>query len=146
MYVEHVKSKQGKKVYTQTLLRESYREKGAKRSLVKHRTLLNLTHCRPEDVRAIEWGLKHKKDIEKFEQSGSTRVTLRQDFAVGAVWLLWNVAKRIGLLQVLGRGRLARLGLWLVFARLIGQGSRLSAVRLACRHAVCEILGGGRFQ
>ena len=141
MYVEHVKSRQGKKVYTQILLRESYREKGAKRSLVKHRTLMNLTRCGPEDVRAIEWGLKHKKEIEGFEQLGKAQVVLRQDFAVGAVWVLWHVAKRIGLLQVLGRGRLARLGLWLVFARLIGQGSRLSAVRLACSHAVCEILG-----
>ena len=43
MYIERVKSKQGDKVYTQILLRESYRERGAKGSSVKKRTLLNLT-------------------------------------------------------------------------------------------------------
>lgn len=55
--------------------------------------------------------------------------------------ILWNVARQIGLVKVFGRGRLAKLVLWLIFARLLEQGSRLSAVRLARRHAVCEILG-----
>jgi transposase len=35
---------------------------------------------------------------------------------------------------------MAILTLWLIFARLIDQGSRLSAVRLASTHTVCEIL------
>ena len=33
------------------------------------------------------------------------------------------------------------LALWLVAARLIDQGSRLSAVRLATTHAACDVLG-----
>ena len=33
------------------------------------------------------------------------------------------------------------LALWLVIARLIDQGSRLTAVRLASSHAACDILG-----
>lgn len=139
MYVEHVKSKQGNKVYTQILLRESYREKGGKRSRVKHRTIANLTHCSPKDVQAIEWGLKHKHDLKNLTTHAQT--TMHQGFIVGAVVILWNVARQIGLVKVFGRGRLAKLVLWLIFARLLEQGSRLSAVRLARRHAVCEILG-----
>lgn len=38
-----------------------------------------------------------------------------------------------------------RLALWQVFARVIDQGSRLSAVRLAESHAACDILGLGSF-
>ena len=72
MYVEHVKSKQGNKVYTQILLRESYREKGGKRSRVKHRTIANLTHCSPKDVQAIEWGLKHKHDLKNLTTHAQT--------------------------------------------------------------------------
>jgi hypothetical protein len=49
MYVERVKSRQGGKVYTQILLRESYRERGENGSKVKKRTLLNLTKY-PEAV------------------------------------------------------------------------------------------------
>jgi Transposase len=40
----------------------------------------------------------------------------------------------------LGKGQEAKLALWLVFAAVIAQGSRLSAVRLAKQHAVCDIL------
>ena len=65
MYVERINSKHGKKVYTQILLRESFREPGAPRSRVKHRTLMNLTHCHPDDIEAIEMALRHKGDLTK---------------------------------------------------------------------------------
>src|SRR5262249_25895598 len=35
--------------------------------------------------------------------------------------------------------------LWQVMARVIDQGSRLSAVRLAMAHAACDVLGLGTF-
>ena len=139
MYIERMKSKRGKKIYTQILLRESYRVPGLPRSRVKHRTLMNLSW--PEDIRAIEWGLKHKLDLNHLDGLNKDKVRLRQGFIVGAVFVLWHVANQTGLIKALGKGRLAKLGLWLVFAGLIGQGSRLSAVRLAQRHAVCEIMG-----
>jgi Transposase len=41
-----------------------------------------------------------------------------------------------------GHGQLA---LWQIIARVIDQGSRLSAVRLASSHAACEILGVDTF-
>lgn len=37
--------------------------------------------------------------------------------------------------------RQGKLALWQVMARVIDQGSRLSAVRLAERHGVCGIVG-----
>ena len=141
MYVEHVTSKQGSKIYTQILLRESYRVKGEKRSRVKHRTIANLTHAPAKDVKAIEWGLKHKQELSRLKEEKQGIVKIRQGFIVGAVMVLWHMAHCIGLSRALGRSRPARLALWLVFARLIDQGSRLSAVRLAQRHAVCEIMG-----
>jgi len=141
MYVERVKSKQGKKVYTQILLRQSYREKGAPRSGVKHRTLLNLTRCRPEEVEAIELALKHKGDLAALRSATREKVVLKQGRSVGAVWLLARLAERIGLRKVLGNSQPARRTLWQVLARVIDQGSRLSAARLAREHAACEILG-----
>src|SRR6266436_3530146 len=38
-----------------------------------------------------------------------------------------------------------KLALWQVIARVIDQGSRLSAVRLAMSHAACDVLGLGTF-
>ena len=63
MHIHRVKSKQGKKTYEQILLRESYREPGAKRSAVKKRTLINLTKYPPQIVAALELALKHQGDL-----------------------------------------------------------------------------------
>ena len=141
MYVERVQCRRAKKTYQQILLRESYRQPGQPRSRVKHRTLLNLTHCPPEDVAAIEMGLKYKHDLAALRKISGDKIHLRQGRSVGAVWLLWRLAERIGLVSALGCSQPARRALWQILARLIDQGSRLSAVRLAREHAACEILG-----
>jgi len=141
MYVERVKCKRGHKVYQQILLRESYREPGTARSRVKHRTLLNLTHCSSEDIAAIEMGLKYKNDLGKLGEVAHGQVRHQQGRSVGAVWLLYRIAQRIGLVKALGGSQPARRVLWQVLARLIDQGSRLSAVRLAQEHAAGEVLG-----
>ena len=64
---------------------------------------------------------------------------------MGAVALLYALAQQIGLTQALGPGREASLALWQVIARVIDQGSRLSAVRLARHHCAQELLGLARF-
>jgi len=141
MYVEHVRHTVNARTYEQVLLRETYREAGAPRSAVKHRTLLNLTHYDPADVAAIEWALKHKGSLEGMGEMAFGAVRTRQGPSVGSVWVLYQVAERIGLAQALGPSQEGRRALWQVLARLIDQGSRLSAVRLAQEHGACAVLG-----
>ena len=142
MYVSRVAKDVGEHHYEQVLLRESYRPKGAPRSQVKHRTLLNLTHCDPSEVAAIEWALKHKHALPGvLAGAGLDGLELVQGPSVGAVWLLYQVAERIGLVKALGSSPEGLRTLWQVFARCIDQGSRLSAVRLAGEHAACAVLG-----
>jgi len=45
------------------------------------------------------------------------------------------VARELGIADALGHTRAGKLALWQVIARVIDQGSRLSAVRLATSHA-----------
>ena len=52
-----------------------------------------------------------------------------------------NWAKYCGLVDALGSTQDGKRALWQVFARVLEQGSRLSAVRLANAHAACDILG-----
>jgi hypothetical protein len=142
MYVSRIPKDIGERHYEQVLLRESYRPKGAPRSEVKHRTLLNLTHCDPAEVAAIEWALRHKHALPAaLAQAGLEGMELVQGPSVGAVWLLYQVAERMGLAKALGRSPEGLRTLWQVFARLIDQGPRLSAVRLAAEHAACAVLG-----
>jgi hypothetical protein len=61
------------------------------------------------------------------------------------VWTVYHVARRLGIEQALGTTREGELALWQVMARVIDQGSRLSAVRLAMSHAACDVLGIGPF-
>jgi hypothetical protein len=146
MYVSRVAKDVGERHYEQVLLRESYRPKGAPRSQVKHRTLLNLTHCDPSEVAAIEWALKHKHALPGvLTGAGIDGLELVQGPSVGGVWLLYQVAERIGLVKALGTSPEGLRTLWQVFARCIDQGSRLSAVRLAGEHAARAVLGLGAF-
>jgi len=137
MYVAEVptKTKKGKLSHLCILLRESYRQNGK----VKNRTIANLTHCDPKEVAAIRLALKHKDDLTVLKSVED--VELEQGMSVGAAWLVYDVARRIGIEKVLGQGRDGRLALWQVMARVIDQGSRLSAVRLAQVHGACDILG-----
>ena len=51
------------------------------------------------------------------------------------------MAQQRGIVRALGTTRASTLALWQVMARVLDQGSRLSAVRLAGAHAVCDVLG-----
>jgi len=139
MHIHRVKSKQGNRVYEQILLRESYREPGAKRSAVKKRTLINLTKYSPEVVAAIELALKHKNDLSTL--TSIKEVKLEQGLSVGGVFAVFAVAKRLGIQKALGTHQAGKLALWQVIARVLSQGSRLSAVRLAKTFAACEVVG-----
>ena len=133
MYVDSTTS-QGK--YTRHLLRESFREDGK----VKHRTIANISQCSQEEIEAIRLALKHKKNLAGLVSIPEV-VSCKQGLSVGAVWLVYDLARQLGISKALGTSREGKLALWQVIGRVIDQGSRLSAVRLASSHAACDILG-----
>src|SRR5262249_10667645 len=92
----------------------------------------------------LRLALRHKEEMEHLGTIQDA-VTLKQGLSFGAVWTVYQVARRLGIEQVLGTTRAGKLALWQVIARVIDQGSRLSAVRLAMAHAACDILGLGTF-
>jgi transposase len=140
MYVDISSLRRNGKTYTRYLLRECYREAGK----VKHRTIANLSRCSAQEIDAVRLALRHKQELAAL---GSIKdaVQLHQGPSIGAVWLVYQVARQLGIEQALGPSRQGRLALWQVIARVIDQGSRLSAVRLAATHAACDVLGLERF-
>lgn len=139
MHIHRVKSKQGGRVYEQILLRESYREPGAKRSTVKKRTLVNLTKYPTEVIEALELALKHRNDLSALRSISD--ITVTQGPSVGGVFTMFQVAQRLGIDKALGTHQEGKLALWQVIARVLFQGSRLSAVRLAKTMAAAEVVG-----
>jgi len=128
------------KTYARCLLRESYRQ-GKK---VKHRTIANLSNCSKEEIAAIRLALRHKKNLSELTNAGM-QVSQKQGLSIGAVWLIHDMARQLGIVDAFGTTRQGKLGLWQVIARVIDQGSRLSAVRLAGYHAACDVLRLGKF-
>jgi transposase len=84
--------------------------------------------------------LANKKNLAALKVPGKT-VKTRQGLTVGTVWLLYQLAKRLGIVNALGRSGKAKLVLWMIISAVIGSVSRLSATRLAQSHAACDILG-----
>lgn len=137
MYVAENKSptKNSKRIYQSVLLRESYREDGK----VKNRTIANLSRCKPEEIAAIKLALKFKDNLCEIGSLNES-VELHEGLSIGAVWTVYQTAKRSGIEKALGKEFAGKLALWQVIARVIEQGSRLSAVRLAQTHAACDVL------
>jgi hypothetical protein len=130
------KAKHGKKIYNSVLLRESYRENGK----VKKRTIANLSSCTKEEIEAVALALKNKADLKNLINVRED-ILLEEGLSVGAVWVLYQTAKLLGIDKALGDSFSGKLALWQIMARALDQGSRLSAVRLAKVHAFCDVLG-----
>jgi transposase len=135
MYIDTAKSTRAEKTYVRYLLRDSYREDGK----VKHRTIANLGSCSEEEIAAMKLALKHKGNLALL--GTAENVHLKQGPRFGAVWALSEIATRLGISQALGSDRQGKLALLQVIARVITQGSRLSALRMSQSHAVSEVLG-----
>jgi transposase len=129
------KAKPGKIYKGAVLLRESYRENGK----VKNRTIANLSGCKREEIEAIRLALRHKGDLTVL--GSKENIELKEGPSIGAAWVVYSVARELGIEGALGTDREGKLALWQVMARAIEQGSRLSATRLAKTTAACDILG-----
>src|SRR5262245_60540820 len=140
MYVDTSHITRGGKTYTRHLLRESYRAHGK----VLHRTIANVSHCSAAEIEALRLALRHKDNLAHLGTLTASLI-LKQGLSFGAVWTVYHVARRLGIEQALGTTREGKLALWQVIARVLDQGSRLSAVRLAMSHAACDVLGLGSF-
>lgn len=128
------KAKSGK-VYETVLLRESYRE-GSK---VKKRTIANLTSCSEEEIAAIKLALIHKGNLSDLKFNNIPNI--KEGLSVGGVWIVYEMAQRIGIIDALGNNQQGQLALWQIIARVLEQGSRLSAVRLGKTYALASTIG-----
>ena len=141
MYIDTSKihAKNGK-IHVRHLLRKCYRESGK----IKHKTISNLSSCSDAEIQAMKLALKYKQDLTHIGKTTKAVVVLKQGKSIGATWLLFEIAKRLGIPKALGDDKQGKLALWQIFSRIIDQGSRLSSVRLASRH-VHEMLKLGVF-
>jgi len=147
MYYDVCTYRRGDKVYRRELIRESFRKDGR----VRKRTVANVTNW-SEEIKAVLRATLGKGRRAAKSENDLSRVfrtvpgaEVWTDRSVGALYVLQTVAERLGLPEALGSDRSGRPALWQVFARLIDQGARLSAGRLARGEMVEEVPGLGKF-
>lgn len=114
MFIQRTQRKTKDKVYNSVVLMENYRE-GKK---VKHRTITTLTKWPKHIVDDLEKLLKGKAitSIEDMELSNGK--------AFGAIEVIMQVAKRLGILQALGNSKQAKLAMVQIAGRIVVQQSR----------------------
>ena len=122
----------------------------APKSVVVHETLANLSKLPPDLIELIERHCQHQPpppDRPGPVASGSDGSdVIHLGPCYGVLAALDVLAREMGLVKAVGeQSRSQRLALFLIYARLAHQGSRLSAARWSEDHAVKEILQVGGF-
>jgi transposase len=146
------------KTYESIWLRESYRDSDGK---VKNRNILNLKDWPEDAIALLQAGLNIKKpssstkgrplgskNKNKLTNSNSMEafyvrpeeIMLEQGPSIGSLFTVYSIAQKLGIISALGQDQQAKLALWQICARVIEQGSRLSAVRMANIHAAESII------
>jgi len=151
MYVDNCTYHRDGRIYTRILLRESRRVDGR----VVKRTVGNITDWPAAVQDAIVSALSAERGAPGGGRpDGGLADALAgrpgcgpalQGKSGGAAATVLAVAERLGLRSALGDDRQGRLAMYQVLARVLGQGSRLSAVRQARTHLGAELLGLGSF-
>ena len=120
----------------------------APKTVVVHETLANLSRLPAELVTLIEGFCQGtlSTGVAPSSLPAPAAPTMHVGPCYGLLAGLHAVARELGIVRAVGEtSRTQRLALYLIYARLAHQGSRLSAARASEDHAVREVLQVGAF-
>ena len=135
MFIQRNTKKVKDKVYHSTLLMHSYREDGK----VKHRVISNLSKWPEELVEQLDLLLKGGK-VTKLSD-----IKHKQGKAYGAIKVIYEISKRLGIAKALGKSESGMLSLFMIMGRIITNGSRLFLCNWAKDEAIEDVLGVSDF-
>ncbi len=114
MFIQRIYKKTKKKTYSSVVLMENYREDGK----VKHHIISNLSRWPERLVSGLE------KLIKGQEITTIADLKLGTGKSFGAILMVSEIAKRLGITQALGNSKQAELAMFQIAGRIISQGSR----------------------
>jgi transposase len=165
MFVKRNKTRHGQKNYQSILLVRGKRVPAKRpagrpaanalppKSVVIHETLANLSNLPADLIGLIEGYCRQGAEVPPAApgapvalEGPSPPLPLHMGPCYGLFAAFHALAGELGIVEAVGlQTRTQRLALYLVYARLCHQGSRLSAARFSEDHALREVLQLGRF-
>jgi transposase len=134
MYITEIPSKKASgKVFKTILLRKSFRENGK----VKNKTIANLSCCNDDEINILKEFLNRKGKGAPIADSSIQAIPGK---SLGSIVVLYEIAHRLGIVEALGTSFHGKLALWLIFARILEQHSRLSATRLDSKYDISSVI------
>lgn len=128
MYLQRINTKQKGKVYPSIVLCRSYREKGKQ----KREIIATLTKWPEHLIAGLEKLIKGQTAFSLDELNSN------QGKSIGALWMLHELAKRVGLGKALGHSEHGKLALLQILARCIYPSSRLHISNFWPEHYAIE--------
>lgn len=135
MYIQRNTKKVNDKIYSCVLLRHNYRENGK----VKHKTILNLSNWSKELVEQFELLLKGGK------VTTPQSLKYKQGKSYGAIKVIYEISKRLGIAKALGHTPEAKLCLLMIMGRILNNCSILSLCNWGLDQAIEEVLKISKF-
>ncbi len=114
MFIQRIYKKTKTKTYSSVVLMENYREDGK----VKHHIISNLSRWPERLVTGLEKLLKG----QEIKTISDLKLSTGKSF--GAILMVSEIAKRLGIKQALGNSKQAELAMFQIAGRIISQGSR----------------------
>lgn len=132
MYIATSTVKSKNKTHTCTLLTQSYRDDNG---IPRRKTLLNLSSWDKDKVEALRLLLKGEV-LPPIDQ-----LTTQSGKAIGAIHLFYQLAKELGITQVIEDKSVVGLSLLLIIGRILTQGSRRHLLDWCQTEEVSEVFG-----
>ena len=131
MYIHRAKKKVKDKVYTSTLLMHNHRE-GKK---IRHKTIMNISKWKESEIEALDRVLKGARGMTCED------IEIKQSKSIGAIWVFKKLSDELGITEVLGETRSAKVAMLLILSRIITQGSRRHAMHWKDTQEIGYVLG-----
>ena len=133
MYVEKIKTKRNKKIYTTVLIRETFRESGR----IKHRTLANISKLPSAAILQIKQALAGKGQVCLDE------LCINSSKEFGGSFAFLELARDIGLDKVVYSRSCPwrQNALAMIVGRILWQGSKLSLTNMFKDSSLWELCG-----
>ena len=132
-FIKRSISKQGNKIYKSIFLVESYKENGK----TKHKYLLNLSKWDENAIKELDKVI-HGENISKIVKE--CKITEGKN--IGGMYVCNEIAKRNGLIEILGKDMRSKYSLAMIYGRILTGGhSRLALTTWVKEQEIEKVLG-----